>query len=79
MKFYEGEYAYERGGPVDEIFFVTRGKFGMVLPDFEDFLYVEILPGDYFGDLDYVCEQEENKRIFTVKAMKQSEVYTLNK
>ena len=39
-KYHEGDYIYDKGNPLDEIYFVTRGKFGLVLPDFDDFVYV---------------------------------------
>ena len=44
---------------MDEIFFVVKGKFGMVLPDFDDFVYVYFHPGDYFGDIDFVVENND--------------------
>ena len=39
-KYHEGDYIYDKGNPLDEIYFVTKGKFGLVLPEFEDFPYV---------------------------------------
>lgn len=62
MKFQQGEYIYRQGSPIDEIFFVVEGLFGFVLNDFEEIVYVNIHPGDYFGDIDYVHKDNDGKR-----------------
>lgn len=80
IKYRQNEYIYEIGSPLDEIYFVVSGKFGLVLPDFNDFVYINILPGDYFGDLDFVVEDHDQKRTYCVKALsKNCEVYALNR
>ena len=43
-------------------------------------VYVNIYPGDYFGDVDYVHLNHNTKRSFTVKALSNNcEVYVLNR
>jgi CRP-like cAMP-binding protein len=78
MKYQQNEYVYTKGAPLDEIFFVVDGYFGMVLPEYDDLVYVNIRANDYFGDIDYVYSllfpnnekiQNEQKRWFTVKAL----------
>ena len=54
MKFQKYEYVYSKGAPLDEIFFVVKGQFGMILPEYDEMCYVYIRENDYFGDIDYV-------------------------
>lgn len=34
IKFHENQYIYEKGSPLDEIYFVVGGTFGLVLTEF---------------------------------------------
>lgn len=49
-----GEYIYDTGTPLDEVYFIVKGQFGLVLPHFDDLVYVTFDAGDYFGDIDFV-------------------------
>ena len=52
----------------------------MLFPDFDDFVYVNFHPGDYFGDIDFVVENNDQKRTYCVKALsKNCEGYVLNR
>ena len=62
VKFTANEYIYNKGSLIDEIFFLTEGKVGYVIPEFDDLVYVAIHEGDYFGDIDYVCNDNDGKR-----------------
>jgi CRP-like cAMP-binding protein len=62
VKFQGDEYIYNKGSLIDEIFFLVRGKVGLVIPEFDDISYVNIHPNDYFGDIDYVCKDNDGKR-----------------
>ena len=42
-------------------------------------VYIKIGEGDYIGDIDYVDERSEGRRVFSVKALKNTEAYCLNK
>lgn len=79
VKFQGDEYIYTKGSLIDEIFFLVKGKVGLVIPEFDDISYVNIHPNDYFGDIDYVCKDNDGKRQFTVKALDNCEVYQLSK
>ena len=56
IKYSKNEYIYEKGNPLDEIYFIVRGKFGLALPEFDDLIYVNFHSGDYFGDIDFVVK-----------------------
>ena len=79
VKFNKGEYIFTKGLPNDEIYFVVRGEVGIILPEFEDLVYVRIQKEDYFGDIDYVIKNGDNKRFFNVKALEDTETFCLSK
>ena len=52
----EGNYVYQEGDEAQEIFFLSRGIAGLVLPRYKNVVYVTIESGDSFGDIDFVPE-----------------------
>ena len=55
---------------------MVSGAAALVLPKFSDLAYIEIDEGYYFGEIDIVHFNE--KRMFTVKAIKDCELLVLN-
>ena len=67
-----GGYIYEEGDPVNEIYFLTKGFAGFVIPKYNDMVIVTLTKGDNFGIMDLISNQEDfamAKRVFTVKAL----------
>lgn len=68
VKVQKEHYVYTKGAPIDEVYFLVKGKASFVLPNSDDMPYVNIHPNDYIGDIDYVDENMDGKRKFTIKA-----------
>ena len=54
------QYIYYETDEVQEIFFLSWGLAGFVLPFKKNIVYIEIMQGDFFGDLDYVIAAGEH-------------------
>ena len=50
----EEQYIFYETDPIEEIYFLTKGNAGFVLPFKQNIVYIEILAGDYFGEIDLV-------------------------
>ena len=86
------QYIYFEGDEVSNIYFLTRGKAGFVLPKYKNTSYIDIIQGSYFGiidivgsilqtkhDLDnWIAHKDILQRQFTVMALKESEVMCLS-
>lgn len=48
------EYLFYETDLIDDIFFLTKGSCGFVLPLVHNVVYIKVLNGDYVGDLDFV-------------------------
>lgn len=58
----ENNFVYKEGDPIEEIFFLTKGKAVFVSHDLEDNPYLMIDQGHYFGEMDFVYQNYlENK------------------
>jgi hypothetical protein len=54
------DFVYSEGQYVSSIYFLKRGRCGYVIPNHEDFKYIDILEGDYFGTIDIVSSVIKN-------------------
>lgn len=52
MMFQQGSYIYYENDPIEEIYFLSEGAAGFVLPFRRNIVYVEIEEGDEFGHSD---------------------------
>ena len=50
----EGSYIYKEKDPIEEIFFLIKGKAALVHKDIKDSPYLIIDQGYYFGEIDFV-------------------------
>lgn len=48
------EYVFYESDSIDNIFFLVRGSAAFVNPFLDNVVYIEIQPGDKFGELDIV-------------------------
>jgi CRP-like cAMP-binding protein len=49
-----GNYVYREGDPIEEIYFLTRGKVAFVIHELGDLKYMTVEAGFYFGELDFL-------------------------
>lgn len=75
----KGSYIYKEKDPIEEIFFLIKGKAAMVHKDLKDAEYLIIDEGLYFGEIDFQFLVSDGKRKFTVKAKEKCELLTINK
>jgi CRP-like cAMP-binding protein len=47
-------YIYKEKDPIEEIFFLIKGKAGMVHKDLKDAVYLLIDDGYFFGEIDFI-------------------------
>ena len=91
MKIFKDDIVFREGDPVDEIFFLYKGTVAMILPEYDDAAFVEIVEGTHiyiyvylgyhFGELEYIkgCEDDAaTKRLFTIKAKTDCEMLCLS-
>ena len=78
MRVLAGEYVYMNGDPIDDVYFLINGQVGLVLPDFDDTVYVKIDKGYYFGEVDFLHDRD-GRRAFTVKALTECELLSLSR
>ncbi len=50
----KGKYIYKENDPIEEIFFLIRGRAAFVNPEIDNCPYLVIEPGYYFGEIDFV-------------------------
>ena len=50
----EDQYIYYETDMIDEVYFLTKGSAGFVLPLKCNIVFIEILIGDTFGEIDFV-------------------------
>lgn len=50
----ENNFVYKEGDPIEDIYFLTKGKAVFVSHDLEDNPYLMIDQGHYFGEMDFV-------------------------
>lgn len=83
MKVEKDQYIYKEGDLTDEIYFLVSGQAGYVLCDYHDAVYLYILNGWYFGDLDFIYVNSkgemDGKRKFTAKALEDCDLLVLSK
>lgn len=48
------QYIYYETDQITEIYFLTKGNAGFVLPFKRNIVYIEIEKGDQFGEIDFV-------------------------
>lgn len=48
------QYLYYETDKITEIYFMTKGSAGFVLPLNTNIVYIDILKGDYFGEIDLI-------------------------
>ena len=54
------QYLYYETDQIVEIYFLTKGQCGFVLPLFKNMVYINMSKGDYFGEIDFVFEAKKN-------------------
>ena len=54
------QYVYYETDIITEIYFVQSGFAGFVLPFKYNIVYIEVLKGDFFGEIDFVVAAREN-------------------
>ena len=54
------QYLYYETDQIVEIYFLTYGQCGFVLPLVQNMIYINISEGDYFGEIDFVFEAKKN-------------------
>jgi CRP-like cAMP-binding protein len=72
-------YIYKERDPIEEIYFLVKGKAGLVHKDLKDAVYLIVDEGYYFGEIDFVHANSDGKRKFTVKALEDCDLLTLDK
>ena len=50
----EDTYIYQDNDPIEEIFFLIKGKAAFVHKDLKDAPYLMVVSGYYFGEIDFV-------------------------
>eukprot|EP00347_Sterkiella_histriomuscorum_P024049 403332479 len=75
----EGNYIYKEKDPIEEIFFLIKGKAALVHKDIKDSAYMIIDQGYFFGEIDFVFQNNDGKRKFTAKALDNCHLLTINK
>ncbi|CAD8166109.1 unnamed protein product [Paramecium octaurelia] len=71
------EYLFMTGDNAEEIYFVKSGKLALVIPENDNFKFLMIKPGSYFGEIDILFYGE--KRKYTIMTTKKCEFYVLSK
>lgn len=71
------EYIFMTGDPAEEIYFVKSGKVAVVLPQYNNFKFILIKTGTYFGEIDILFYGE--KRKYTCMTTKECEFYVLTR
>lgn len=71
------EYLFMTGDNAEEVYFVKSGKLAIVIPDSDNFKFLMIKPGSYFGEIDILFYGE--KRKYTFMTTKKCEFYVLSK
>jgi len=71
------EVIFREGDPADEIYFIKSGTVGYVLPKYQNECFLKVREGYFFGEIDLLFYGEFRK--YTVTALKDCELYVLNK
>lgn len=50
----QDQYVYYETDEIEEIFFITQGNCGFVLPFKKNIVYIEVEKGDTLGDIDFL-------------------------
>ncbi len=61
------QYIYYETDQITEVYFLTKGNAGFVLPLKQNIVYIEIEKGNKFGEIDFVLAS--GSRNFTVEEM----------
>ena len=82
LKANKGDYIYLKGDIVDGVYFIKRGEAAFVdKRPAADLVFATNLAGSYFGDVDFAASDElhESKRLYSVKAMTDMDLFLLKK
>ena len=71
------DFIFTKGDPADEMYFIKSGKIAAVIPKYNNFKFIKIKQGYYFGELDLLFYN--NIRHYTFMATKDSELWALSK
>eukprot|EP01016_Furgasonia_blochmanni_P050636 TRINITY_DN7853_c0_g1_i4.p1 TRINITY_DN7853_c0_g1~~TRINITY_DN7853_c0_g1_i4.p1 ORF type:complete len:509 (+),score=76.90 TRINITY_DN7853_c0_g1_i4:64-1590(+) len=77
IKVQKREYIFMERDPAEEMFFIRSGKVAYVLPQYNNFRFLKIKSGYFFGEVDLLFNNEI--RMLTAMAVKDCELYVLNK
>lgn len=58
------EYLYYETDVIEEIYFLTKGSCGFVLPLAQNVVYIKVLDGDFVGELDFVFASKQHNLEF---------------
>lgn len=48
------QYLYYETDMIIEIYFITTGQAGFVIPLDDNICYIDIMKGDFFGEIDFI-------------------------
>eukprot|EP01017_Pseudomicrothorax_dubius_P011259 TRINITY_DN14181_c0_g1_i1.p1 TRINITY_DN14181_c0_g1~~TRINITY_DN14181_c0_g1_i1.p1 ORF type:complete len:528 (+),score=96.67 TRINITY_DN14181_c0_g1_i1:60-1586(+) len=77
IKLGKGEFIFMEGDPAEEMFFIKSGKVAAVIPEHDNFKFMKIKIGGFFGEMDLIFYDE--KRKYTFMSTRDTELYVLNK
>ena len=60
---------YYETDPINEVYFLMTGFAGFVLPFQTNVVFIEIKPGDKFGEIDYLSSVTQNKNCNSVEQL----------
>jgi CRP-like cAMP-binding protein len=59
------------------VYFIKKGKVGLILPEYDNFELLRIRQGHYFGEADLLRNREV--RLYSMQALETCELYILSK
>lgn len=55
------QYLYYETDIILEIYFITKGQAGFVIPLDDNIVYIDIMEGDYFGEIDFIFPARQHQ------------------
>ena len=79
IRFNRGDYLFKKGNPNEDVYFLLSGEVAFILPEYADAPFITLTKGEYCGDIDFVIDEANGRRVYTLKALEKTEAYFLNK